>query len=238
MRHFLDRADAIISATPNYLNTSSVLSRYRGRCEVIPYGIPIGIAPVDAGLASEIRETYGPRLLVSVGRLVYYKGFEWLIEAMRSVRGHLLIIGNGPLRAALEERIRTAGVSDRVTILSDVADVTPYYQAADVFVLASVARSEAFGIVQIEAMACGKPIVNTDLDSGVPFVSRNGESGLTVPPRDSDALAEAVNTLLDDETLRASFGRTGRARVEQEFSKEVMVGRTMELYRSLLEPTA
>jgi glycosyltransferase involved in cell wall biosynthesis len=231
---FLDRADAIISATPNYIDSSPVLTRYRDRCRVIPFGIPVESYTRDSAPAAEIRARYGERLVVSVGRLVYYKGFQPLVDAMREVDGRLLIIGDGPLRAALEARIRAHGLQGRVTILGGVPDVAPYYQAADLFVLASIARSEAFGIVQLEAMACGTPVVNTDLDSGVPYVSRDGESGLTVPPRQPAALAAAINRLLGDAALRERFGRAARDRVEREFSTDTMVARTLDLYRDVL----
>jgi glycosyltransferase involved in cell wall biosynthesis len=234
LNRFLDRTDTIISATPNYIDSSPVLTRYRDRCEVIPYGIPLDSYARDSASAAEIRARYGERLVVSVGRLVYYKGFQPLVDAMREVDGRLLIIGDGPLRTVLEARVRAHGLQDRVSILSGVADVAPYYQAADVFVLASIARSEAFGIVQLEAMACGTPVVNTGLDSGVPYVSRDGESGLTVPPRQPAALAAAINRLLGDAELRERFGRAARDRVEREFSTETMVSRTLELYRDVL----
>jgi glycosyltransferase involved in cell wall biosynthesis len=234
LSRLLDRCDAIIAATPNYVESSPVLARYRDRCRVIPYGIPLEAVQRNEEEVAEIRRRFGDRLVVSVGRLVYYKGFEYLVEAMRSVRGHLVIIGDGPLRRPLEERIRALGLQDRVTLIGRVDDLVSYYHAADVFALASVARSEAFGIVQLEAMACGKPVVNTALDSGVPYVSLHGETGLTVPPCDAGALAEAVNLLLDDPELRRRYGAAARKRVEEEFSEEVMGERTLALYREIL----
>lgn len=233
-RRLLDRCDAIVAATPNYVRSSPVLSRYRDRCRVIPYGIPVEGFERGVEEAGRVRERFGPRLVVSVGRLVYYKGFEHLVEAMREVDGTLLIVGDGPLRGALEERIRELGLRKRVVLLGKVEDTAPFYHAADVFALASVARSEAFGIVQLEAMACGKPVVNTELDSGVPYVSRHGESGLTVPPSDPAALARAIGRLLDDPDLRARYGRAARLRVEQEFSRETMTRRMVQLYREVL----
>lgn len=234
LRRLLDRCDAIIAATPDYVRSSPVLSRYRDRCRVIPYGIPVeGFGRGEEG-AARVRERFGPRLVVSVGRLVYYKGFEHLVEAMRSVDGTLLIVGDGPLRGALEDRIRDLGLQERVILLGKVEDTAPFYHAADVFVLASIARSEAFGIVQLEAMACGKPVVNTNLDSGVPYVSRDGESGLTVPPSDPEALARAITRILDDPDLRARYGRAARLRVREEFSRETMTRRMVQLYREVL----
>jgi rhamnosyl/mannosyltransferase len=119
-------------------------------------------------------------------------------------------------------------------MLGKIADLVPYYHAASVFAFPSIARSEAFGIVQLEAMAAGKPVVNTQLDSGVPYVSLAGESGLTVPPGDPHALAVALGTLLDSPLLRAQYGRAARARVLREFTLSAMVKRTRALYEQIL----
>lgn len=231
LRRALDRCSAVITSSLNYIETSPILSAYRERCRVIPYGIPIEqFHRYDTEAVAKIRAQYGPRMVLSVGRLIYYKGFEYLIQAMARVEGRLLIVGEGPLRADLERKTRSYKLGDRVVFLGGVQDVVPYYHAADVFVLASTARSEAFGIVQLEAMACGKPVVNTRLASGVPWVSVDGVTGLTVPPGDPDALAKAFNLLLDDPERRAEYGQAGRRRVQQEFTLEVMARRTLQLY--------
>jgi rhamnosyl/mannosyltransferase len=225
----------VITSSLNYIETSPVLSAYRERCRVIPYGIPIEqFHRYDTEAVAKIRAQYGPRMVLSVGRLIYYKGFEYLIQAMARVEGRLLIVGEGPLRADLERKTQSYKLGDRVVFLGGVQDVVPYYHAADVFVLASTARSEAFGIVQLEAMACGKPVVNTRLDSGVPSVSVDGVTGLTVPPAHPEALARAINLLLDDPGLRANYGRAARRRVQEEFSLDLMISRTLRLYTEVM----
>jgi rhamnosyl/mannosyltransferase len=235
MHAVLRRADAIICATPHHIETSEVLQRYRSRCDVIPFGLDRGpferTNAIDAEAAA-IRARYGGGpLVLAVGRLIYYKGFEHLVRAMRGVAAHLLVIGAGPLRDPLERLARECNVADRVHLLGEVSGhLAPYYHACDVFALPSVERSEAFGIVQLEAMASGKPVVNTALDSGVPYVSRHEESGLTVPPANSDALVAALNRLLRDPVWARSLGDAGRARVAREFSKEVMREQTLRLY--------
>ncbi|HEX5726186.1 MAG TPA: glycosyltransferase [Longimicrobiaceae bacterium] len=234
---FLRRARVIIASSPEYLATSPVLRKHASRCRVIPFGIDA--AALRAGSAEEaaaLRARYGPRVVLGVGRLVYYKGFDYLIRALSSVGGHLLLAGDGPLRPALEREAAAAGVADRVTFLGSVPDLRPYYHAADVFVLPSVARSEAFGLVQLEAMACGVPVVNTRLGTGVEFVAPHGVAGLTVPPADAAALAGAIGRLLDDPALRAAYGRAGRERVEREFGRERMVRRTLDVYREVAGP--
>ncbi len=154
---------------------------------------------------------------------------------MALVSGKLVIVGDGPLRGELGALAAELGVADKVIFAGEInnAGVTPYYHAADVFALASVARSEAFGIVQIEAMAAGLPVVNTSLDSGVPFVSLDGETGLTVSPGNPEALAAAINRLLDDPGLRQSLGQAGVRRARREFSLDTMLRRTLDLYRTV-----
>jgi len=235
LRRLMGKANAIVAASPNYVISSPILSRFRDRCHVIPYGIPSEkYARRDEAAIAEVRQRYGPRMVLSVGRLVSYKGFEYLVEAMRSVRGTLVVIGEGPLRRSLEERVAAAGLGNRVHLLGGVSDLLPFYQAADVFALASVARSEAFGIVQAEAMAAGTPVVNTALNSGVPFVSIGGVTGLTVEPKNPGAMAEALNRLLDDPSQRAEFGAAARERAVREFASDVMVRRMLGLYESVL----
>jgi glycosyltransferase involved in cell wall biosynthesis len=232
----LNKSDAIIATSENYLKTSHVLSSHLDRCHVIPLGIPLErFRYPDPHIVDWIRNQYGPSIVVALGRLVKYKGFDHLLHAMTKVDGHLLLIGNGPLREELEAISRSLGIHDRVTILSGVADVVPYYHAADVFVLPSINRSEAFGLVQLEAMACGKPVINTALKSGVPFVSRHDETGLTVPPSDEDALAGAITKLLRDPELRGRLGAAAKLRAQTEFNVETMARRTLSLYESVMQ---
>ncbi len=233
----LRKSAAIIATSPNYLATSPVLQAFRDRCHVIPYGIDTAqFEQCSPDAVRSVRERLGDRLVISVGRLVYYKGFDVLIRAMADVRGKLVIVGEGPLRSELQSLAARLGVTDKVVFAGEInnAGVMPYYHAADLFALASVARSEAFGIVQIEAMAAGLPVVNTSLDSGVPFVSLAGESGLTVPPGDVPALAAAINRLLDDQSLRQSLGQAGVRRARREFSLDTMLRRTLSLYESVI----
>ena len=237
LHRLLNRCDAVIATSPPYLDGSPELSAYRDRCCVIPFGIPLDeFRRRDAEAAMRIRARYGSRLIMSVGRMVYYKGFEYLIRAMQRIDGCLLLVGDGPLRLQLEAEAWRCGVRDRVVFLGKLsqAEMIDHYHAADVFALPSIARSEAFGIVQLEAMACGKPVINTQLDSGVPFVSRDRETGLTVPPADAEALAGAINLLLDDAALRAAYGKAALRRVQNEFELQVMVRRMLELYAQVM----
>lgn len=234
LHHFLRRAGAIIATSPQYAATSPVLRRHAGRVRVVPFGIDTAaLERVDEDAVRAIRERYGPRIILTAGRLVYYKGIDVLIRAMRGVDAHLVIVGDGPLRGELQADADAAGVADRVSFAGAVPELAPYYHAADVFALASVARSEAYGLVQVEAMAAGVPVVNTALDSGVPFVSPDGVTGLTVPPGDADALRAALQRLLGDAELRKRLGDAGRVRAHGELSPDAMVSATLAIYRDL-----
>jgi glycosyltransferase involved in cell wall biosynthesis len=236
-RRFLKNCASIVVTSPNYLESSPELTEFKDRCRVIPYGIELNqFKHANLETVEAIRNKIGGRIILAVGRLVYYKGFEYLIRAMRQTNATLVIIGDGPLRRELENDAQRIGVAERVVFLGELQppDIIPYYHACDVFVLPSVARSEAFGIVQLEAMACGKPVVNTQIDSGVPFVSLDGVTGITVPSECQEPLATAINHLLDHPHLRAEYGSAALKRVETEFSLEVMVNRTKELYLQVI----
>jgi len=234
-RKFLRRCNTIIATSDNYIESSPVLSRSRDRCRTVPFGISMqDFWCHDFDTVKQIRKRFGSRIVLSAGRLVYYKGLEYLIRAMNSVDGNLLIVGDGPMRQKLEaEAAADPIIRSRVTFLGHVEAVTPYYHACEIFALPSIARSEAFGIVQLEAMACGKPVVNTRLQSGVPFVSLDGVTGLTVAPGDPTALASALNKLLDDAELRQRYGNAALQRVSAEFTVTAMVKRTLDVYRQV-----
>ncbi|MGH7925294.1 MAG: glycosyltransferase [Candidatus Binatus sp.] len=237
-RLLLKRCSAIVATSPAYAAGSLVLREQADRCHLIPYGIDASLfddGRVDQTLVEKLRRRFGPRMILSVGRLVYYKGTKFLIQAMAKVDAKLVIVGEGPLRGELEREAAINGTSDRVIFLGQIDDnLSSYYHASDVFALPSCERSEAFGLVQLEAMACGRPVVNTRIDSGVPYVSPDGVTGFTVPPKDSDAIATALNRLLDNPELRKRMGSAARARVINEFGIRGMAARTLALYRSVV----
>ena len=168
---------------------------------------------------------------------MYYKGFDYLIDAMRELDALLWIGGCGPLTQTLQNQARAAEVSDKIVFTGRIPEdeLVAYYSACDVFAMPSTDRSEAFGIVQLEAMHCGKPVVSTRLGNGVEFVNRDGETGFLVEPRDTPALVSAISRLLDDASLRQRFGATGRAWVSQGFSMQSMVADTLAVYQQVLQ---
>lgn len=236
------RARAVVAATPAHFSSSTQIPADvpQEKRRVIPYGLDfaaLDVEQVDLQQVAHLKRwAQGKPLLFALGRHVYYKGFEVLMEALPHTDAHLLLGGDGPLRAALEARARALGVSDRVRFVGRIpeAELAAYFHACDVFVLPSVAPSEAFGLVQLEAMACGKPVVCTQLNNGVNFVNPDGVTGLTVPVGDPVALAQAIDRLGHDPDLRERLGRQAQAHALGGFSWGQMTQRHLQLYTELL----
>jgi glycosyltransferase involved in cell wall biosynthesis len=243
IRRLLDRADAVLVSSPNLIESSPWLRPISGKCRVVPFGIdaaPFALTGDIEKEAAALKQRFGPRLLLFVGRLIYYKGVQYLIEAMKSIDANLLIVGQGPLDAELKKLAASAGVGSKIHFAGrvDASRLPAYYHAAEIFVLPSTASSEAFGFVQLEAHACGRPVVSTNLPTGVPYANLHGVTGLIVPPADSAALAQAVNELLGDDERRLELGRRAKTRVETEFSREAMAHAVLEVYDALAtDPT-
>jgi len=240
-QRFLRTVDAVIGATPYHFSSSTQLPHLsEDKRHVIPYGFDahaLQPSPAsDARRALLLTERGSRGALFALGRHVYYKGFDVLIRAMRTVNALLWIGGSGPLTAQLAALIASEGVAARVRLVGPIPEdeLLAYYQACDAFVLPSVAVAEGFGLVQLEAMYCERPVVATRLGTGVEWVNIDGETGLLVPPGDDAALAAALTRLLTDTALRARLGANGRARVLGEFSERNMVERMLAVYDGAL----
>jgi len=232
---FLRKAFRILVTSPNYLQSSTHLQSHRERCRVVPLGMDLALfEPNEAVIrhATMLREQWGSRVVLFVGKLRYYKGLTYLISAMKSVNATLVLVGGGPLETQLRRQAQEEGISERVVFVGDMErDQLPsYYYACDLFCLPSIYRSEAFGLVQIEAAACAKPVVSTALASGVPYVNQHEKTGLIVPPQNPEALAQAINTLLDDPALSQRMGSYARERAFREFTLEKMLERVESIY--------
>jgi rhamnosyl/mannosyltransferase len=239
---FYKRVKLILSTSPTYPPGSRLLSENRDRLLVLPMGIDLqpylNPAPEHLRAAEALKAKYPGPLWVACGRLVYYKGLPTAIQALAHTQGTLLIVGDGPDQAALEAEAQQRGVRDRVVFVGGLPyqDIVPYYLAATAFWFPSGARSEAFGLVQVEAMACGCPVINTNIpNSGVAWVSRDNESGLTIPVGDVAALAEASRRLIADPALHARLAAGARQRAISEFDAPLMAARSLELYNRILQ---
>lgn len=238
-RWLLKRADAVIATSPAYAQSSPVLREWLHKVVVIPLGAPPPQAPTSQAVAG-VRRRYGDRRLVlALGRMTYYKGYEVLIEAAALLPADVVVVagGAGDRLAHYRRLAAQRGVAEKVRFVGRLPDhrVEAYFAAAEVFVQASTVRAEAFGVAVLEAMARGTPVVSTQIEgSGLPWLNQHGVTGLQVPPGDAQALARAVQKLLDDAALRQRMGTAGRARWALHFSTETMCAATLALYRRLL----
>ena len=228
MMKLLKRADCIITATKGHIDGSDYLPGFRRKCRIVPYGItPEDYLLVERSpfLTGRLNDKKNIKVFFT-GRLVYYKGVDILLKAFTMTENcELFIAGTGEMEQELKVFAKRNNIGKKVHFLGFLPDneLKQAYADCDIFVLPSVAKSEAFGIVQLEAMVYGKPVINTKLPSGVPYVSVHGKTGLTVPPSDAKALAEAINTLAADEKMRESFGKAAAERVMTEFSEKNVI---------------
>lgn len=234
----LARARSIVVATPRHVSESPFLSRIPEKCAVIPYGIPSPPpepTPEVTAQARALQDRHG-KFVLFVGRLVGYKGVSVLIRAMKDVGANLVVVGAGPMRAELENEARSLGLEARIRFEGFVPDerLEPYFRSCECLVLPSISVNEAFGLVQVEAMACSKPTIATQLESGITEVNQPGVTGLLVPPSDPVALASAIRELLSDSQRSREMGAAARRRYEERFTRERMVDAYQALYGRLL----
>lgn len=262
LRRVLRWVDAIIIGSPP-MRGGAFLGEHQAKLRLIPYGIPLArfqAAPKETDLARVRARVSGAfahggvsfasgaadsaltrlhtdtPILLFVGRLRYYKGLDWLIRALPQIAARLVVCGTGNMAAEWQALAQAVGVSDRIAWLGEVsdADLPALYHLADLFVLPASHPSEAFGLVQVEAMAAGLPVVCTELGTGTSYVNQNGVTGLVVPPRDAEALAAAINALLADVSRRVAMGAAAQQRVAAEFNLGVMAARVLAVYEEMI----
>ena len=240
-RALLARADAIIATSPSYLRSSLSLADWPDKCKVVPLGLDANrISRLSQPQASSHSKNFR---VLAVGRLTYYKGFGFLIRALAEVRDiDLHIVGDGELLEELKALAAQVGVADRVQFLTQVDDEQLAREMAtcDCLCLPSIERTEAFGLVLLEAMVFARATVSSAVvGSGMSWVVEDGQTGLTVPPRDVQALAQALRELQADPEKTARLGKAGRARFDEHFSIEHSVRSIKQLYLNILEqPTS
>ncbi|WP_298406362.1 glycosyltransferase [uncultured Chloroflexus sp.] len=241
IHHTLRRAACIIASSPAIVQSSLWLARHRERVRVVPFGLPPLPLPDPALVAALRRRFPGPNALF-VGRLRYYKGVDRLVRALALLpRGHAIIAGgDATVRGSdLARLANELGIGERVHVLGAVDNVTlrALYAIADVFVLPSVAPSEAFGIVQIEAQMAGLPVICTELGTGTSYVTIHGRTGFVVPPDNPPALARALAELFANPVRARALGLAGRERALAEFRLERMLDRIETVYAEICNRT-
>ncbi len=235
-RWLLNRADAIITTSPIYGENSKDLKDYQYKLNVIPIGINRDNYAVDLQTVDSIKAKHpNKKIIFSLGRLVYYKGFDFLIEAATYLPDNYVILlgGNGEEKPQLLEKIKNKNLEDKVIMMGFIKDrdLASYFAACDVFCLPSIEKSEAFGVVQLEAFLFNKPVVSCSIPgSGVGWVNQNKVSGIVVPPKNALCLAEGLISAVENPSSFSGL----KYYFEENFDAKVMVSRTIALYQSLL----
>lgn len=238
MRRTLRRADAIIVSDAALVENTPLLREFAGKCHAVPFGVDV--AKYQRPTPWPDRVNTRGRLVLACGRLVPYKGFDVLVRAAVGQSFEVWIVGEGRERERLEQQIESLGVQDRVRLLGSVpeSERVKLMSIADVFVMPSVTSAETFGLVQLEAMAAGRPIVNTALDTGVPHVARDGIEAITVPPGDAQKLGDAINTLIADPERRQRMGLAARQRAITRYSTTAFKEGVETVYRQVIAKVA
>ena len=233
----LKKADKIVTTSQNLVNSSSILTKFRKKIEIIPLGINPEDYTINKKILSEMKKQYGENFLLAIGRLVEYKGFEYLLKALPKVPDErLYIIGDGKLKNHLNEIIKDKGLTERVTILKPLPfeKLKAMMKLSKMFIFPSVSNNEAFGIVQLEAMYFGKPIVSSDLPTGVTFVNQHDKTGLVTRKRDSKSIAAGINKLLNEPELYRSIAENNQEYVIKNFLEKKMVDSYLRLYKEVI----
>jgi len=227
IKKLLDRADYIVVTSPQLFEASDILKEYKNKIKIIPLSFD------PKYNISESKKYPADRQfeLLFVGKLRKYKGVEFLIKAIEDLPIKLTIVGNGEELEALMQQIKSLNIQEKVSFISNADDLqlSQIYINSDLFILPSINEAEAFGVVQLEAMANGLPVINTYLESGVPFVSLNDFSGITVQPKSSESLKSAIIKIIEDKELYEYFSSNAIKRADL-FSRKKMSESYINLY--------
>jgi rhamnosyl/mannosyltransferase len=225
----LKECDFIVVTSPQLLENSEILFKFRSKVVVIPLSFNSKIL-LNNSVEKQISNNAEFKILF-VGKLREYKGLKYLIHALSKVDATLFIVGEGELESELKKLVNDLFLENKILFLKGLTDEELYqiYQNSHLFVLPSINEAEAFGVVQLEAMAFGLPVINTNLKSGVPFVSISGQTGLTVEPKSTTQLVEAINKIINDKSLYKEFSMNAKDRVKL-FTEKEMAKSYLSLY--------
>ena len=235
-KYFLNRADALVATSQNYLESSKTLAPYRSKCSVIPLGVDFSeYDDVDPQVKHDMELKVGSGFFLFVGVLRYYKGLHYLLEAAKLSGCQVVIAGKGPEDSRLKEYAK-ANRLDNVKFLGFVSEQekNALLSLSKSFVFPSFVRTEAFGVSLIEALYHGKPIISCDISTGTSFVNENFLTGYVVPPSDPKALAKAMLDMESDENY-SDYCVNAKTRALSLFSYEKMVQSYQELYKNILD---
>jgi rhamnosyl/mannosyltransferase len=218
------------------IDASSVLRRLSRRSpsiNVVPFGVDT--QRFSPGSAAHVRRWGDEPTVLFVGRLRYYKGLRYLIEAVAKTSARLVIVGDGQERAQVLSMGREL-LGERFTFMPGIAEaeLVDAYRSADVFCLPSTSKAEAFGLAALEAMSCGIPVITTEVGTATSEINADGVTGLVVSPANSEELAGAIAQLIDDASLRAGMSGAARQRVLTEYDRALMLRRVSDVYERVL----
>lgn len=237
----LKRADRIVGTSPVYVAQSDHLVKWQFKTSYLPIGID-GLQTSSYRAASIKARFPGRKVVFSLGRAVTYKGFEYLISATALLPDDYVTVigGEGPFLGQMKKQAADLGIQNRVFFPGFIPDseLPAWFGACDVFVLSSVMKTEAYAIVQLEAMSCSRPVISTHIEgSGVHWVNAHGESGIIVPTRDSRALADAIVEITSDSTIYSQYCQRARERFERMFTRGRMIDNCIGIYDYVLGKT-
>ena len=236
-------ASKVIVTTPNYLETSLPLYKWHDKCTVIPLGInPDRLKTFSNQVTQSVAEKYhldqGKFKIIVIGRLTYYKGHGILIEAAKQLSGvQILIVGTGDKHRDIKQRIRHEKLHDTILLAGHVPhdELHSLIQNADCLCLPSIERTEAFGLVLLEAMRYAKPIIATSVKgAGMNWVIRNNQTGLLVPPADPTALAHGIKRLMNSPKAAQQLGQAGKQRFDKWFHINQVSTQIKKVYEEIL----
>jgi glycosyltransferase involved in cell wall biosynthesis len=242
-RFLLEHSDVIVTSTKSYAMNSKPLARHLHKVKTIPNGVDITRFHQEIDRSTIRRKHFldeNSKVLLFVGRLDLYKGCDYLVRAVAAAIKelppvYLILVGIGPEKAGLRAIAKELGIDSNTIFAGFVSDEDlPYYYAAcDIFVLPSVSPLEGFGVVQLEAMACGKPVITTTIP-GPSEVDTEGLATIHVPPRDIEALTDAITKLISNEDLARKMGEKGRRLVEAKYTWSKIARDISGIYRGLM----
>jgi glycosyltransferase involved in cell wall biosynthesis len=236
MGYFLRSVDAVVTTSPQYFDSSTVLARVANKVHVIPNGIDEASYPAPSPpLIEDWRSRVGEGFFLFVGVLRYYKGLRTLLRAAKGFAGQIVIAGTGPELEHLQDFAAREGLVN-VRFVGTVSDEDKIclLHLARAFVFPSHLRSEAFGMSLLEAAMCGKPMICCEIGTGTSYINVDGVTGFVVPPEDPQALRQAMQRLLDDPKQAQVLGAAARARYEALFTADHMAKAYQAVYGELL----
>lgn len=239
-RWVLRRADLILCTSPKYYKGNVTLRPYLDKVNYLAIGLKLEKKDINMNLANSIEiKKHDQKQILFIGRLVYYKGVEFLIKSMSLIksRAYLCIVGDGKNIYTLKELTKKLDLEHKVFFLGNLndADKFAYLKTSDLFILPSIFRTEAYGIVQVEAMAHGIPVVSTEIEgSGVDWVNKSGVSGITVPICDEISLAEAIDQICQNSKLKLKLSKGALRRYQTEFTEDKMIGNLVKYYSKVM----